>query len=111
MWAQHGQCMRDTHLLRHAPAIKKIYILKSLLRLFSATNTIPSVLPVCSLHVHIKIAITHRSLTLALHIIFSRAPANFTWAQARVCLGVATPLSVCVTKPPVKESTQVGYLW
>ena len=23
---------------------------------------------------------------------FTRAPANFTWAQARVCPGVATPL-------------------
>jgi len=32
------------------------------------------------------------SLTLAFHIIFTRAQVNFTWAQARVCLGVATPL-------------------
>ena len=36
------------------------------------------------------------SLTLAFHIIFTRAPVNFMWAQARVCLGVAMPLkSTC----------------
>ena len=42
-----------------------------------------------------KLAITHTntwSLTLTFHIIFTRAPANFTWAQAQVCPGVATPL-------------------
>ena len=48
----------------------------------SAANTIYSVLPVCSLHVHVKHAITHANkwfLTLAFHIIFIQAPANFTW--------------------------------
>ena len=60
------------------------------------SNTILSVLPVCSLHVHMK-AIMHAnnwSLTLAFHTIFTWAPVNFTWAQARVCPGVATPLGL-----------------
>ena len=50
-WAQHGhmytQCVRNTHLLwdlGHAPAMK-LFTLRSLLRPFSATNTILSVLP------------------------------------------------------------------
>ena len=57
-------------------------------------NTILSVLPVCSLHVHMKV-ITHAnnwSLTLTFHNIklFTQTPVNFMWAQARVCPGVAT---------------------
>ena len=51
-------------------------------------------LPVCSLHVRMKLAITHAKLIFDrnfLHI-FTRAPANLTWAQARVCPSVATPL-------------------
>ena len=67
--------------------------MRSLLRLFSATNTILSVLPVCTLHVLVKLAITHANnwfLTLAFYIIFTWATANFMWAQARVCPGVAT---------------------
>ena len=60
-----------------------------------ATNTI---LPVCLLHVHMK-AIAHANnwcLTIAFHIIFTWAPVNFTWAQARVCPGVyvVMPLSL-----------------
>ena len=43
------------------------------------------------------------SLTLAFHIIFTRAPVNFTWAQARVCPGVATPLTWC----PITSATIV----
>ena len=35
------------------------------------------------------IAMRLRSLTLALYTIFTSAQANFTWAQARVCPGVA----------------------
>ena len=68
--------------------------LRSLLRLILATNTILSVVPVCSLHVHMK-AIAHAnnwSVTLAFHIIFTQAPVNFTWAWAQVCPGVAMPL-------------------
>ena len=62
--------------------------------LTSLMRTFLSVLPVCSLQVHMK-AITHAkywSLTLAFQIIFTRAPVNFTWAQTRVCPGVAMPL-------------------
>ena len=33
---------------------------------------------------------------MAFHIIFTRAPLNFTWEQARVCSDVATPLTVNV---------------
>ena len=72
----------------------QIITLRSLLRLILATNTILSVVPVCSLHVHMK-AIAHAnnwSVTLAFHIIFTQAPVNFMWAWAQVCLGVATPL-------------------
>ena len=32
------------------------------------------------------------SATVAFYIIFTWAPANLTWAQARVCPGLATPL-------------------
>ena len=80
----------NTHLLGelgHTPAMKifvKLYTLKSLLRLLLATNTILSVLPVCSLHIHMKV-IAHAnnwSLTLAFHIIFTRAPVNFMRVQA-----------------------------
>ena len=59
-----------------------------------ATNTILSVLPVCSLHGHMK-AMAHAnkwSLTSAFCNIFTWAPVNFMWAQARVSPGVATPL-------------------
>ena len=86
MWAQHGyiQCAHNMHLLYRgtgACSAVKIFDLRSLLRPFLATNTIPSVLPVCSLHVHMK-AIAHAnnwSLTLhvAFHIIFTWAPVNF----------------------------------
>ena len=86
MWAQHGyiQCAHNMHLLYRgtgACSAVKIFDLRSLLRPFLATNTIPSVLPVCSLHVHMK-AIAHAnnwSLTLhvAFHIILTRAPVNF----------------------------------
>ena len=53
------RCVCNMHLLGnlgHAPTMQKvkIFILKSLLRSFSIQNTIPSVLPVCSLHVHMK---------------------------------------------------------
>ena len=61
-WAQHGhiQCVHNTHLLGelgHAPTTKFfwIYILSSLLKPFLATNTIFSVLHLCSLHVHMKV--------------------------------------------------------
>ena len=72
---------------------RNIYTLRSLLRLFLATNTILWALLVCLLHVHMK-AIKHAnnwSLTLAFQI-FNWAQVNFTWAQAWVGPGVATPL-------------------
>ena len=56
-----SQCVRNTHLLGnlgHAPAMEK-YTLKLLLRSFLATNTIHSVLLVRSLHVCMKLAISH----------------------------------------------------
>ena len=62
--------------LGHTPTMKifcKSYTLRSLLRLFLATNSILSVLPVCSLHVHMKVIVlaNNWSLTLAFHIIFT----------------------------------------
>ena len=65
------------------------------LYIYILTNTILLVLPVCSLHIHMKV-IAHAnnwSLTLTFHIIFTRAPVNFMWAQAWVCSSVATPLT------------------
>ena len=62
--AQHGHSMGTfitcvtgiCYKIRHVPPCKnfKLDILRSLLGPFSATNTIPSVLLVCSLHVHMK---------------------------------------------------------
>ena len=53
-------------------------------------------LPVSSLHVRMKLAIAHANIELIFDLsflhYFTRAPANFTWAQPRVCPGVATPL-------------------
>ena len=83
-WAHHGhiQCMPNTQLLGEmgrAPTMKSFEIIhpEVAVPFFQA-------LPVCSLHVHMKV-ITHAynwSLTLAFHIIFTRAPVNFMWAQA-----------------------------
>ena len=52
-------------------------------------------LPVCSLHVHMKLAITHAKLIFDRNFLhyFTWAPANLSWAQARVCPGAATPLA------------------
>ena len=62
------------------------------MRPFLATNTILSVLPVCSLHVHMKV-IAHANNLFDLSIIFTRAPVNFMWAQTWVAMpGVAMPL-------------------
>ena len=75
----------------------KLYTLKSLLRQFSVTNTILSVLPLCPLHVHMKLMIADTntwSLTLVFYNIFTWAPANFMWAQTRVCPGEAMPLDL-----------------
>ena len=76
-WPQHGhiQCMRNTHLLvepGHGPAIKifELYTLRSLLRLLLATNTIISVLPVCSLHDHMK-AIAHANICQHFTLVFA----------------------------------------
>ena len=76
----------------------KLYTLRSLLRPFLVTNTTLSVLPVCLLHVHMKV-IAHAnnwSLTLAFHIILTQAPVNFMVAQAWVCPGVAMPMSIYI---------------
>ena len=95
MWAQHGHIhtsARGTGAHSCHEIFLTLYNLRSLLRL--ATNIILSLLPVCVLHVHMK-AIAHAnnwSLTSAFHITFIRAPVNFMWAQAQVCLGIATPL-------------------
>ena len=75
-WAQHGhtQCVCNTHLLGdlgHAPAvIASEAVFGHKYNSFSLTCTLVS----CP------------------HEICDPAPANFTWAQARVCPGVATPL-------------------
>ena len=94
--ARMSKLFSNTHLLGelhgHAPAMKIFGALRLLLRPFLSTHTVLSVLPVCSLNIHMNV-IAHAnnwSLTLA------GAPVNFIWAQARVCLGVATPL---VTTP------------
>ena len=92
-WAQHRhiQCTCNMHLgkLARAHSHHENYALwDHFWGCFS--KTILSVLPICSLHVHMK-AITHAnnwSLTLAFHTIFTQAPVNFMWAQAWVCPGV-----------------------
>ena len=43
------------------------------------------------------------SLTFAFHIIITRAPVIFTWAEARVCPRVATPLLI---PPPLPHHIQ-----
>ena len=60
-WTQHRhiQCVHNTHLLEeqgHTPTMKIFgnYTLRLLLRPFLATNSTLSVLPVCSLHLHMK---------------------------------------------------------
>ena len=96
-----GHCMGtfsvhvNTHLLVFENFLR-LYTPRLLLRPFLAINTILSVLPVCSLHIHMKVIANanNRSLTLAFHIIFTRAPVTFTWAQTWVYLGVATPLYI-----------------
>ena len=78
----HIQCACNTHLLEelgHAPAVK-IFIHSEIASEIVFGHTILSVLPVYLLHVHMKV-IAHAnnwSLTLAFHIIFTRAPVNFT---------------------------------
>ena len=73
-----GHCMGtfsarvNTHLLVFENFLR-LYTPRSLLRPFLATNTILSVLPVCSLHVHMKV-IAHAnnwSFTLAFHIFYN----------------------------------------
>ena len=98
-WAQHGhiQCMGNMHLLGelgHAPAINFFwnYTLWDclILRWFLATNTILSVLFVCSLHIHMKVS-AHANNN---NNIFTQGTSEFVWAQAQVAIrqGVATPL-------------------
>ena len=81
-WPQHGhiQCMRNTHLLvepGHGPAIKifELYTLRSLLRSLLATNTIISVLPVCSFHDHMK-AIAHANICQHFTLVFTFFPTT-----------------------------------
>ena len=64
MWAQHDhiQCVRNTHLLGelgHAPAIQIFFDSEIASEAFLATNTTLAVLPVCSLHVHMKVISDH----------------------------------------------------
>ena len=100
MWALHGhiQCV-----CKHTSAsVWKSYTLRLLLRPFLATNTILSVLPVCSLHIHMKVIANANnwSSTLTYHIILTWAPVNIMWAQTWVCLGVATPYSYSMDIAP-----------
>ena len=80
-----GTAWCNMHLLGelgHAPAMKVfsvLYTLRSLLRPFLTTNTIVSVLSVCSLHVHMK-TITHAnkwSLILAFHMLIYPGTSEF----------------------------------
>ena len=81
-WAQyrHIQCAHNTHLLGelgHTPAMNFFPIIHSEIAseiLWPQIATILSVLPVCTLHVHMK-AISHAnnwSLTFAFYIIFTQ---------------------------------------
>ena len=100
-WAHHGhtQSARNTHLLgdlRHAPA-KKIFFNYTLWDRFWGRfghKYNSSDLPVCSLHVRIKLAIAHVHNWPSLSTLFLPGHQRIliTWAQARVCPGVATPL-------------------
>ena len=82
-WAQYGhtQCVLNTRLLGHAPAMKNLK--NCILRSKSLdTNTILSVLLICSLYIRMTPAIAHANnwlLTSVFYTIFTRAPANFTW--------------------------------
>ena len=104
MWAQHGhiQCVRNMHLLMelgHTPAMKidplwycfwgpfwpQIPFFQSYLYArFTSTWK------------WLYMLIANWSLTLAFHIIFTRAPVNFMWAQTRQCPGAVTPLRMKV---------------
>ena len=58
-------------------------------------------LPVCSLHVRMKLAITHAKLIFDRNFLLLFLPgeqANLTRAQAQVCPGVATPLVLWLTE-------------
>ena len=101
MWALHGhiQCARTQHT--SASVWKFLEIIHSEISseaIFGHKYHSFSL----SLHVHMKV-ITHAnnwSLTLTYHIIFTRAPVNFTWAQTWVCLSVATPYSYSMDIAP-----------
>ena len=92
------QCMHNTHLLGElgdAPTMKRFWNYK----LWIASEAVFG--HKChSFSLYACFTFTWKwfhmvnnwSLTLAFHIIFTCAPVNFTWAQAQVCLGVATPL-------------------
>ena len=71
------------------PKSYSMMILYSEMLPFSATDTILSVIPVCSLHVAM---LNNSSLTLAFYIIFTQTSGNFYVGTGRVCPDVATPL-------------------
>ena len=95
-WAQHEyiQWARNTHLLEGnwgtLPPRKffEVYILRSLLMLFFGHS--------CSLTCMLASCPHESNHTLVFDLsfphFFNWAPVSFTWAQAWVCLGVATPL-------------------
>ena len=66
------------------------YTLRMLLRLFSATNTLLQTYLYAGF---MKLAIAHGDL-------FTRVPVNLTWAEARVCPGVAMPLPASLKSSP-----------
>ena len=91
-WAQHAHS--SVHLLGRAWSHHEIRHSETASEAVFNHKYHFSVLSVCSLRMHMKIVIAHAkkwSLTLA-STYFTRAPTNFTWAQAQVCPSMATPL-------------------
>ena len=103
----HTQCMHNMYLLGnlgHAPTMKIFTIIHSIIAseaVFSHGYHSFSLTCMLTSHLHETCDHTWSLHGLSFHNILPRAPANFTWAQARICLGVATPLGVAMPLPPM----------
>ena len=91
---EYIQCTCNTHLLGelgHAPAMKLLHYEIFFVRYFwPQIPFVHSYLYTSSMSTWNQ---SHMLITtLAFHIISTRAPVNLTWAQARVCPGVAMAL-------------------
>ena len=105
------QCTHNTHLLGElgdAPTMKRFWNYKLWDCFWGCFwPQIPFFQSVCLLHVHMKACLITGLWPYSFPNYFTCAPVNFMWAQAQVCLGVATPLHnfttfilVCMHKCP-----------